>query len=139
MTARDDAEREQVSWVFGLTGGELNDEPWGGFQYNHDDIPEYAGSDHPDRYDSNVSYRTVVGNFLFGEPPVSIADDDGTWKRRMTYLTSGETECPLRPERVTGERCPLCDNDPGEPHGYIYIGDGWCSVSYRLVLPDDEV
>lgn len=27
--------------------------------------------------------------------------------------------------------CPLCEERIGQPHGYVYNGEGWCSVIYR--------
>jgi hypothetical protein len=134
---RDD-EREQVEYVFGLTGGELDDEPWGGFKYNYDGPPDYAASDYPDRYDFNVQYRTVIGDFLFGGPPEVIEDDQGVWHKSGMFTTSGETECPLHDQPVEEERCPLCDEARGDEHGYIYIGDGWAEVIFRLELPEED-
>ncbi len=138
MPRKHDPEREQVEWVFGLTGGELNDEAWGGFAYNYDEVPDYVRRDYPDLYDGNVSYRTVVGYFVYGSPPEELIDDEGIWERRATYASSGETECPLSPDRVEDARCPLCDSEPGDPHAYIYVGDGWAEVVYRLERPSDE-
>jgi len=136
MPRKHDIEREQIEWVFGLTGGELNDHAWAGFAYNYDGIPEYAGDDYGDRYDA--TYRTVIGHFLFSLPPQTLISDEGLWRLRGAYRSSGETECPLHPEPVDGEHCPLCDSDRGDPHGYIYIGEGWREVIYRLEHGRDE-
>src|SRR5262245_19008898 len=119
----DDPERQQVEWVFMLTGGELDDEPWNGFAYNYDGVPEYAASDFEDTFE--YEYRTVIGSFLYGGPPERIVAAEGAWELRATFVSSGEAECPLRREVVDEERCRLCDETRGEPHGYIYLGDGW--------------
>src|SRR5260370_21406033 len=89
----DDSERQQVEWVFGLTGGELDDETWNGFAYNFDGVQEWAQSDFKDRYDHE--YRTVVGCFLYGGPPECIVDTSGVWTLKAAFQSSGETECPL--------------------------------------------
>jgi hypothetical protein len=142
----DDSERQQVEWVFGLTGGELNDEPWNGFAYNFDGVPEWAHSDFKDRHDRD--YHTVVSCFLYGGPPERIADAFGVWTRQATYPSSGETECPLRDVEAEEqeaiyahrekrfnlpriERCFLCDEERGHDHGYIYLGDGWAECVFR--------
>lgn len=135
----DDTERQEIEWVFMLTGGELNDAPWGGFAYNYDGVPEWAASDFDDRFDHE--YRTIIGCFVYGSPPEQIVDAEGVWELRATFASSGEAECPLRPEVVEDERCPLCDEPSGEPHGYIYLGDGWAEAVYRLQsddLDDDD-
>jgi hypothetical protein len=143
----DDAERQQVEWVFGLTGGELDDEPWNGFRYNFEGVPDWARPDFKDRYDRE--YRTVVSCFLYGGPPERIVDASGEWTLQATYGSSGETECPLRdiaPEEQEAiyahrekqfnlphiERCFLCDEERGDDHGYIYLGDGWADCVFRL-------
>lgn len=126
----DDSEREQIEWVFMLTGGELNDDSWNGFAYNFDSVPDWAATDFKDRFDH--PYRTVVGCFLYGGPPEQIVDADGVWELRATFVSSGEAECPLAPEVVDEERCRLCDEPRSQPHGYIYLGDGWAEAVYRL-------
>jgi hypothetical protein len=143
----DDAERQQVELVFGLTGGELEHEPWNGFAYNYEGVPEWAQSDFKDRHDRE--YRTVVACFLYGGPPERIVDASGVWTLQATFLSSGETECPLRDvdeeeqeemyahreQRLNlprTERCFLCDEKRGVEHGYIYLGDGWCDAIFRL-------
>lgn len=132
----DDSEREQIEWVFMLTGGELNDEPWNGFAYNYDGVPDWAASDFKDAFDSE--YRTVVGCFIYGGPPRQTIDADGVWELRATFVSSGETECPMAPEAVDNERCRLCDETTGQPHRYIYLGDGWAEAVYRRELRDPD-
>lgn len=154
MTAEeDDSERQQVEWVFGLTGGELDDKPWNGFAYNFDGVPEWASTNFIDRFDRQ--YHTVIGYFLFSEPPAAIVDDEGIWRLQAEFASSGETRCPIadddgqdedhiyvRREQGSGspsiERCYLCDEQRGDEHGYIYLGDGWGEAVYRLSDADDE-
>ncbi len=151
-------ERTQVEAVFGLGGGELDDQPLTAtdasgreisIAYHFDGVPEYAGSDHPDHWDRD--YFTVV---RYGTPSevLTTTNDDGnvqTYRLRAHYLSSGETECVHRsgaPEDalVTAEQatrspvleslrafCPYCEADGGEAHGYIYLGDGWGEAIYR--------
>jgi hypothetical protein len=114
----------------------LRAEPWNGFAYNYDGVPEYAASDFEDTFDHE--YRTVIGCFLYGGPPEQLVDADGAWELRATFLSSGEAECPLRAEIVAEERCRLCDETRGEPHGYIYLGDGWAEAVYRRQTRDED-
>lgn len=145
MTQDRDIEREQVEEVFRLTGGELSDEHWAGFKYWYEGVPEYAGSDFTDRHESNVLYRTVVWFFVYSSPADTLEDDQGVWKLTKTYTSSGETECPGRHTdedkigKVDDEGCQLCGEDPGEEHGYLYLGEGWAEAVYRLELKDEEV
>lgn len=156
-----DLEREQIKWVFGLTGGELADKPWefeefhetlkhdanynfrtarepraGAFRYWYDGVPDYA--EIRDKY--SETYRTVVVDELFGAAPSAIRDGQGIWKKVRSFRSSGETECPGRQDEgdVTkdsasnGEYCDYCEANIGEEHGYIYLGDGWGEVIYQL-------
>jgi hypothetical protein len=130
-----------------LTGGELDDEPWNGFRYNFDGVPDWARPDFKDRYDRE--YRTVVSCFLYGGPSERIVDASGEWTLQATYSSSGETECPLRDVDAEEqeaiythrekqfnlpriERCFLCDEERGDDHRYIYLGDGWAECVFRL-------
>lgn len=133
-----DNEREQVQEVFGLTGGELADEPWTPtsdedahttYNYWYEGTPDYAERD----FDVFSSYRTVVESELFGKLPDVLTDEQGTWRRVTSFRTSGETECPGRDPEVAAVMdlpCPLCEED--ETHGFIYLGDGWAEIVYRL-------
>lgn len=136
MTGLDESavDRMRMAWLFGLTGGELNDEPWAGYRYNYDGVPEYATTDFPDRWQHR--FRTIIGSFLFTEPNERLEDDEGEWERAAVYASSGEAECPFRPGLVQEGRCILCEEPRGEEHGYIYVGDGWAEVVYRLSEPD---
>lgn len=53
-------ERTQVEQVFGLTGGELNDSPWGGFAYNYEGVPEWASEDFDRETRASGEYVTVI-------------------------------------------------------------------------------
>lgn len=43
-----DSERQQIEWLFSLTGGELWPESWNGFAYNYEGVPEWASTDFDD-------------------------------------------------------------------------------------------
>lgn len=145
-TAKDRACIEQV---FGLTGGELADQPWvieregenpwvNHFWYEN--VPEWAESEFPEWPIRN--YRTIVRDIMFGAPP----DRLETWTKVATYMNSGEAECPGQHEDVNRVRLDQCDGDTdrcyycgekvGEEHGYIYLGDGWAEIVY---VSDEEM
>jgi hypothetical protein len=102
-------EREQVEWVFHLTGGELADTPWRYWykpdyqdkweptttQWWYEQAPEYAMRE-LDGYDCDVTLRTMVafGGGLLPAPDTCIVDEQGMWELVATYTNSGETECP---------------------------------------------
>lgn len=151
-------ERAQIQEVFGLTGGELMDVAWGAsypndgasmpivFTYWYQGVPEYVEREFDALpFDYAPTYRTVCEQELYGMVPERIMDDEGTWTVVKRYSTSGECDCPLRyaPDgasiaKVTGEHdCPLCEESLGEEHGYIYIGDGWSEIVYRLQKPPE--
>lgn len=148
-------ERECVEWVFGLTGGELDDKPvkytydteyetgkHGTFLYTYDGVPEYAAGDYGDLHGVNApDYFTAVACCLYGMPAEEISVDGHAFKRIATYQSSGETECccvGCDEDPFAGKACPYCERAPGEEHGYIYLGDGWCEVVYRAVDADDD-
>jgi hypothetical protein len=188
--AVNDTEREQASWVFGLTGGELEAAAWdyvheswglstdpdnehmprddkgrtadaehiraGGFRYWYEGAPEYTGRDHAERGSTSDAQgrdvRTAVVCALYGMPPAILWDtkDGARWERVAFYQSGGETECPGQHEeenRVTTDHigkadpndanttCVLCDEEIGEPHGYIYLGDGWGEAVYVRMTP----
>jgi hypothetical protein len=132
-------EREQIEQVFGLTGGELSDESWQGFAHWFEGAPEYA-TEHKDT--DEHTHRTIVGNFIFSSPPESIEDNGIRWEKVATFVSSGETECPgvhgdyNLVENDAHEPCPLCGEKWNEPHGFIYIGEGWAEVVYRAKVSD---
>lgn len=122
------------------------------FRYHYDGVPEYADGDFADRHGFGVDYCTVVRDCMFGELPEVLHDRGSTWHRVASYQSSGEMECPRGHDGVPGaivgaepwraewkgerpledpDRCPLCEEERGQPHGYVYIGDGWCEVVYR--------
>jgi hypothetical protein len=146
-TAEAVIEKEQVEWVFGLTGGELSDEPWlvavenhgeeeaRTFVYWYEGVPEYAAEDHKDRFDEGVQYRTIVKDCSCLVPMhEKLRDEQGEWVLVRTFSSSGETECPAKNDdetKIAEKKCLLCDADPGDEHGFIYLGDGWLEAIYR--------
>ena len=163
-------EREQVEWVFGLTGGELSDEPlkfqarsaysygeeygeWEdrSWHYHYDGVPEWATEDfdrdirHSAGTFGNVQHFTLVEigcSYGSGAPQTIRFADGSIWHRVAQYAHSGETECPMGScgdDETVGEdstegmhRCPLCEEEKGEKHGYIYVGDG-CETVYAQI------
>ncbi len=151
-------EREQVAWVFGLTGGELDDKPlkfrapgyWGGtledreWGYHYDGPPEWAESDFDDLNENGVDYFTLVeiGCSYGSGAPERLFVGDQFYLRVAQYANSGETECPAGScgdDETVGEdstegmhMCPLCEAEAGEKHGYIYVGDG-CESVYKHI------
>jgi len=149
--ARDKAEREAriqrecVEWVFGLTGGELNDKPWRPFTerdlsgepetflYSYDGPPDYDVRD-----SSDGDYVTVVSDCLTGEEPENLYENGTRYVRVAIFMSSGETDC-IGPadESHVGESverpCPYCESQEGEEHGCIYLGDGWCETVYQRI------
>lgn len=140
---REQHERAQVELVFGLTGGELNDDPWcptyvtetyGETRtyvatYNYDGPPEWAEDTHDDW--ATVTYRTMVRDNLIGcDAPSVVNDDNGTWQKVATYASSGETDCYCE---GNDKACYLCGGD-----GYVYVGDGWAEIVYRLETEETE-
>lgn len=158
-----DVEREQIEYVFGLTGGELETEPWAvvgpytrsderdephawAVRYWYDGAPEYVSRE-LGRFNS---LRTVVANpaGYSNGPDAWLADESGVWMLVDSFTSSGETECPGQHEdagpKVTADhvadtdRCYLCEGKLGDDHGYIYIGDGYEAVYARAVHDCDD-
>jgi len=153
-----DIEREQVEWVFGLTGGELDDKPWQvstmrppaqnsellSYAYTYEGTPSYSDL----AKDYGHQYRTVVGEFLFDNPSPELFDKDG---QRYTLVeqhkSSGEAECPYRQldpscdedeEELKARPCELCEAQEGEGHSYVYLGEGWCEAVYILEEEEEQ-
>lgn len=142
-------EKERVERVFGLTGGELNDRPWEpfapkegnyfdgdhyereSFRYWYDGAPSYASG-----FDDS-EHTTVVQCIMFGSPPEVLYERGYRYEKVATYTTSGEDECPCAQDREEGHDvpgpCPLCETSADDDSHYIYIGDGWAEVVYRVV------
>lgn len=111
-------EREQVEYVFGLTGGELDDKPVtfvAGFReqhgkieetdlgltwlYHYDSVPEWAYEDFDRDVRSSASgdYFTLVDlgcEYGSRENKILIDSDGRIYLHVKTYANSGETECP---------------------------------------------
>ena len=147
-------EREQVEWVFGLTGGELADRPmryayresanystgkmepheyrraWA--RYSYEGTPEYSEIEPHTR---NGSFLTMVwdsGAYGSHQPPTIMHAQGKRWRKVASYTSSGETECPGVDceEPIPADGCPLCEGSADEGHGMIYLGEGWCEVVY---------
>jgi hypothetical protein len=103
MTERE-IEEQQIEWVFGLTGGELEKTPWvdskniAKFAYWYESVPEWATEDfdRDTRHSASGEYRTGIctGGGYLSLPPDEIEDINGTWILVKTYAHSGESECP---------------------------------------------
>lgn len=130
------------------------------FRHWYDGVPEYATSDFKDS--SDEEYRTACYCRLYGGPSVgdTIIDSDGnTWECASWFPTSGETECPFiqmtDDDEADGEEgslvnelhcinpeqpdcCFLCEESRGEPHRYIYLGDGWGEGVFKMVLSKEN-
>lgn len=150
MTVEHDRLEAQIAQVFGLTGGELQDEPLivtlsdgspGGARFWYEGYPDYAAEDFDG---SEHDYLTVVLNRTYASAWTDVNEmvrDGRTWKVAKVFTSSGETECPGRNAEdkiVTADHfpddegyCALCGARMGEEHGHIYIGDGWAEVVYR--------
>lgn len=148
-------ERQQVEYVFLLTGGELDDEPLRfidengcsrGWLYHYDGVPEWAECDYVDLHDNCVDYFTLVEiSISYGSyAPETIRVKDRTYVKMQSYGHSGECECPGQhddPPNQVGEghteglkQCPLCEEESGNKHGYIYLGNGAEHV-YKWIGP----
>src|SRR3982751_2784057 len=94
-------ERESVEWVFGLTGGELDDKPVtytydggeGVFHYTFDGVPDYASSDFDDLHSNDCDYFTAVTCQLYGAAPDEITVGGKRYTQVSSFVSSGETEC----------------------------------------------
>lgn len=147
-------EREQVEWVFGLTGGELNDGPFiyhtmsnysGWVEHQHlywyDGCPDYVDRAERQEWEETDAVTLVVAGGGYLSPPSPwIVTDRGAWVLVATYTSSGEAECPLRDvEDGEGEdvgrglvedgRCYLCEariigTVDNPPEGHGYIYTG---------------
>lgn len=127
-------EKERVAWVFGLTGGELEDTPWAGYAYWYDSAPDYVERELSRKY-PNEEFRTVVvwGGGIPPKPEPKLIDSSGRiYTLTGVYSNSGETSCPCK-NGDTDPNCPLC-----EGAGYIYIGEGYESV-YRTPEEFEEL
>jgi len=153
------AEREQVEYVFGLTGGELSATPWAivyeaessvdgkpftpegervpehevhrsTWRYWYDDAPEYAARECAVEFPATT--RTVVTCALYGGVRRAFYDANGKrWELLKFFTNSGETECPRKDETIPeGAHCDLCDGTTSAKHGFIYLGDGWVEAVY---------
>jgi hypothetical protein len=144
----DPMEREQVEWVFGLTGGELETKPlrlaerldkewirrhWA--RYWYEGVPDYVSRE---TWATKGEYLTIVSQLLCATAPDHFWARGRLWRLVKQFANSGETECPGRDDgdgvvvlEEDGEECRFCCETHGEQHGYIYLGDGWAESVYR--------
>jgi hypothetical protein len=149
-------ERACVEYVFGLTGGELEEEPLKfkdededdrSWRYHYEGYPEWAYEDFGSRrYEHDPSqYLTLIEtgvSYSSGAPEELHFPDGEVWFKVRDYTHSGETECPMGScgdDETVGKdstegmaRCPLCEADAGEKHGHIYVG-GSVETVYRHI------
>lgn len=141
-------EREQIEYVFGLTGGELASEPWtyqAPYVYSSDSSTELLLREHTARYwyDGCPDYcersereewedaaaRTIVvaGGGYLSAPAPWVVDDEGAWRLVATYQNSGETECPGQHEdagnKVRRDHCKLSKGWPRDGKTHFAIGE----------------
>lgn len=142
---RKQIEREQIEWVFVLTGGELADKPWRGsylsrfggwahcvHHYWYDDTPEYAERELKNAEHWNAEFITLItwgGGFL-DAPPAFVRRNRIHYKLVATYTNSGETECP-QCQRDDRETTPLTRRERNWSNGQ------WeCSLCEEYLEPD---
>ncbi len=142
----DDApERAQVESVFGLTGGELEDKPLRYLEAKlwHDGEPTgeharrwarywYRGApDYAPELERLGDVITIVWDRLYaGIAPPKIRAQGREWRKVGDFRSSGEAPC-LDAGSVAQETCTICEAEPGDRHGYVYVGDGWYETIYR--------
>jgi hypothetical protein len=122
------------------------------FRYWYEGAPGYVAHEYRNE---TRDLRTVVCCALFGMPPAIMwdASTGDRWARIADFRSSGETECPGQHEdggnlvteaqttfgvdapNIGQAVCPLCEARLGEPHGMIYIGDGWVEALYVRETP----
>lgn len=148
--------REQVMWVFGLTGGELMDprpdEPddaWDG-RFWFEDVPDDAEREYDDW--AIHPYRTVCLDMTHGEPdipgwtfmsshqmpqetPCPTCGEDSDWNGSDAQVLAQHKD-PITPTGYRGDpSCRLCDGD-----GTIFLS-GWpvpAMAIYRRIEEDEE-
>jgi hypothetical protein len=130
----------QLAYVIGVEGW---DDRWEvvdadtderhAFAYTYDGVPDWVGRrEFPDLHSFHVDYRTVVADCLFGSPPKVLRDAAGqVWRWVCSWTHSGERECMDHGTAVESGGCSWCEGDVGEPHGCVYVGDGWTELVYR--------
>lgn len=137
---KDAAFTEQIMWVFGLTGGELEDHPLrvlvedayrGWIRYWYQGVPDYVQSIFRPAARAG-EFRTILRDLSHGPSPAFLRTSDGRrWRRVAQYSTSGEVECPNEDHGPHDGKCPVCEqHHPEEGSSYIYIGEGWHEVIY---------
>jgi hypothetical protein len=159
---KEEIERFSVSEVLRIQESDLEG-PWrdsegrARFPYMYDGAPEWLQRDLEGEF-PGAQFATGItsGGGFQDAPPEEISEKNGRWVLVRSYAHGAETECPLtsaemdfyedrtdptvRPSDCIGpnsDRCPYCENTVGEPHGYIYIGEGYEAV-YRLEIHETD-
>jgi hypothetical protein len=153
-------ERNRIEEILVLPTGTLEYVKGAGLAY--DGVPEWCEEDH-DTYgrDFMTVVRTIWGpekvltlddgsvwdlqatyNSLGErECPIGVWRNDGCVSDPMPKVT--RKDCILTPGKYRKGRilpnawsaeCPMCEEKPGQPHGYLYVGEGYESV-YRRRRP----
>lgn len=138
-------ELASVEQVFGLTGGELESEPWIAahayrddgseitsypvkFAYWYTGVPEWAGEDFWPRGERSYhehDFATVIDlSPVYGTTPLVLIDADGSiWVRTVTYAHSGETDCPYSDGSETEVEPDHCVGRENCPFCEVEIGE----------------
>jgi hypothetical protein len=120
------------------------------FHFWYTGVPEYVEREIVNSHPWNARFMTILRTSPYETAEVIFTKDDEAeetetkWQRIHEYSSSGECECPFRHEEdpehgksddgvplVGPGGCHLCEADPGDAHGHIYIGDGCAEVVYR--------
>jgi len=156
--AEADREREQVENVFGLGGGELEDESFAGYAYNYEGAPEYAANEIEEL---DYQYHTVIvsGGGYLPSPYDKLEEDGVRWDLVEYFMNSGESDCWICGAGGNGvdwwadefeqqhghapgpdDRCGLCETEMEDMPGVVYIGEGYEAVyrtHNRNIWPED--
>jgi hypothetical protein len=141
---RENLLRDQIIEVFGLTGGELEDEPrtfthgekLRTYQFWYTGFPEYVERKKQNSF-GDCDVITLIDNNIYAKPPQILIDEGGRkWNLLDSFLSSGEVSCPFFTKKGN---CSLCENEHTEDDvPYIYIGDGWAENVYISVVPNKD-
>ena len=143
----DDRDPEHIAVVTAIVRRHPGLETWrhdaGTFCHWSKGAPEYLDNSKREREILDATHvRTVYADETFREDPDRFTDSAGrVWTLRGRFSSSGETECLAGEGELvtdttshtseTGRReCPYCEEELGERHGYVYIGDGWSELVY---------
>lgn len=136
MTDQDEEQldRARCACLFGIDEGELGDEPWEGFAYWYEGVPEWAADDfsRDERNSPSGRYRTVIRPLLSGARDMRVPEG---WHLAKLYNSAPERECawcgPGTGNEDSRAECKLCEGD-----GLLYWGEEWCEVVLEQPLFD---